>query len=63
MPRRRKKGNEVNWSMLQKQTYSEQVSAAMAKLKEQRKGKKFIYIKHPIKGLIEKEIRDGDESV
>ena len=30
----------------------------LKKLKEERKGKKFILIKHPIKGYIEKEVSE-----
>lgn len=45
-----------NWVKISTPGNRELAQRALKKIKAERKGKKFILIKHPIKGFIEKEI-------
>ena len=55
---RRKVKNRENWTKTQKSDLVKQAQKKLNEIKKGRKGKKFKYIKHPEKGLIEVEIKD-----
>ena len=53
-----RKFHNENWVKSSTPGNRELAKRALEKIKADRKGKKFILIKHPIKGYIEKEVKE-----